>query len=51
VADRTDDALDVAAAVLADLVRLPPLGRTAERIPDGRARERRDGAVDQVSVH
>ena len=52
VAHRLDDALDPAAVVLVDLVRLPALGGAAERVADGGAGEAADGTVGQlVSVH
>jgi hypothetical protein len=47
VADRGDDPLDVAADVLADLVRLPALRRPAEGVADGGARERRRRTIAQ----
>jgi hypothetical protein len=38
--------------VIGDLARLPPLGRTAERVADGSARQGGDGTViELVSLH
>ena len=50
--DRLDDALDPAAEVVVDLVRLPALRRPAERVADRRGGQAADGTIgEQVPVH
>ena len=50
--DRLDDPGHPAAEMGLDLVRLPPLGRAAERVADGCARQAADGPIgQQISTH